>query len=150
VSGGSRLERLLAIRRLAEELDRRDLAVASAAVAEVRMAIAAQAESRVEAERAARAALACGDRREGLLAEAQGEVAGWNQARLGPLLRTREAEVVPAMNRFRESRREHEQLKLLVDAADQARRIDEDRRAQAAADDWFLSRRARRNIRGYK
>ena len=53
-------------------------------------------------------------------------------------------EVAPAMEKFLESRREHEQVKQLVENARQAARLEEDRRAQAAADDWFLSRRTRR------
>ena len=47
------------------------------------------------------------------------------------------------MERFLDSRRECEQVKLLMDAARLELRVDEDRRAQAAADDWFLARRAR-------
>jgi hypothetical protein len=47
------------------------------------------------------------------------------------------------MEDFLESRREFEQVKLLLEDARQAARIDQNRRAQAAADDWFLSRRVR-------
>jgi hypothetical protein len=136
-----RLERLLAIRRLNEELDRRTLALALAAVAEVETALARQAETQAEARLAAQAALAAGERGEWLLADAQSEVAGWNRRRLGGMLRTRTEAVAPAMDRFVESRRDLEQVKQLVENAQQAARAEQDRRAQAAADDWFLSRR---------
>lgn len=136
-----RLERLLAIRRLNEELDRRTLALALAAVAEVETALARQAETQAKARLAAQAALAAGERGEWLLADAQSEVAGWNRRRLGGMLRTRTEAVAPAMDRFVESRRDLEQVKQLVENAQQAARAEQDRRAQAAADDWFLSRR---------
>ncbi len=81
--GRKRLERLLAIRRLNEDLDRRTLALALAAVAEVETALARQEETQAEARLAAQAALAAGERGEWLLADAQSEVAGWNRGRLG-------------------------------------------------------------------
>jgi hypothetical protein len=139
-----RLERLSAIRRLGEELGRRTLQMALGAVAEVESAIDAQDASLVEAKVESRDALAAGDRGEWLMADAQGEVAGWNKGRLGYLLRERMSEVPPAMEAFLESRREHEQVKHLVDDARGAARVDEDRKAQAAADDWFAGRRGQR------
>jgi hypothetical protein len=92
---------------------------------------------------AARSALNIGDRGGWLLADAQHEVAGWNRVRLDTLLQARAAEVPPAMERFLQSRREYEQVQQLVESAEQVEHVEEDRRAQAAADDWFLSRRAR-------
>jgi hypothetical protein len=138
-----RLGRLRAIRQLCEGLDRRNLQLALAAVAEVEAAMKAQYAARMNAGTTARAALTAGDRGEWLLADAQIEVAGWNRGRLVVLQRVRASEVAPAMERFLESRREHEQVKQLVDAAKQASKIEDDRRVQATADDWFLSRRAR-------
>jgi hypothetical protein len=144
VSGRTgRLTRLLAIRRLSQELDRRTLALALASVAEVEAALGMQERALAESRVAARAALSEGDRGQWLLADAQGEVAGWNRGRLDVLLGERVEIVAPAMEKFVESRREHEQVKRLVEDARQATSIEEDRRAQAAADDWFLSRRAR-------
>jgi hypothetical protein len=131
---------LLAIRRLNEELDRVALAAALAGVAEVEVALARQETALVESRVTARKALGAGERGEWLLADAQGEVAGWNRAGLRPLLQTRTEAVARAMEKFLESRREHEQVKQLVENARQAARVEEDRRAQAAADDWFLSR----------
>ena len=136
-----RLGRLLAIRRLNEDLDRGALATALARVAEVESALARQETALVESRVASRSALGAGERGEWLLADAQREVAGWNRARLRVLLQARAEEVAPATEKFLESRREHEQVKRLVEDAREAARVEEDRRAQAAADDWFLSRR---------
>jgi urease gamma subunit len=122
-------------------MDRRTLALALASVAEVETALAGQDKARVESKTAARTALNAGERGEWLLADVQVEVAGWNRERLGTMLRTRAEAVAPAMAKFLESRREHEQVKQLMEDARQAARVEEDRRAQAAADDWFLSRR---------
>jgi hypothetical protein len=138
-----RLARLLTIRRLSEELDCRALQVALASVAEVEAALGRQERALTEARSAARTALSAGDRGEWLLSDAQSEVARWNRARLSLLLRTRSAEVPPAMKKFLVTRLEHEQVKQLVDDAKQAAAIDEDRKAQAVADDWFLSKRSR-------
>jgi hypothetical protein len=138
-----RLIRLLVIRRVAEDLDRRKMELAAAAVGEVETALGTQEATIVEAALVGRVALEAGERGDWLMADAQSEVAGWNRRRLGVLLATRSAEFVPAMEKLIESRREHEQVKLLVESARQAARGEEDRKAQAAADDWFLSRRVR-------
>jgi hypothetical protein len=47
------------------------------------------------------------------------------------------------MERFVECRQEHEQMKLLVKNAHWKELIELDRSAQAATDDWFLSRRGK-------
>ena len=138
-----RLERLLAIRRLSENLDRRTLEVALASVAEVEAGLARQEAALAESRVTGRTALSNGERGEWLMADAQGEVAGWNRVRLRGLLRVRSDEAAAAMQRFLESRREHEQVKQLVENARQVAYEEEGRRAQAAADDWFLSRRSR-------
>jgi flagellar biosynthesis chaperone FliJ len=138
-----RLSRLRAIRHLGEDIRRRDLQAALAAVIEVEAALEVQEAARTNAGLAAHTALAADDRGEWLMAEAQIEVAGWNRQRLRVLLRAREGEVAPATEKFLESRRQHEQVKHLVDAAQQAAKVDSDRKAQAVADDWFLSRRPR-------
>jgi hypothetical protein len=136
-----RLGRLLAIRRVSEDLDRSALGLALASVAEVEMEMGAQENALTEARVMARAALGAGDRSEWLLADAQGEVAGWNRSKLKVLLVGRAEVAGAARAKFLESRLEHEQVKKLVEAAEQAARLDESRRSQAAADDWFLSRR---------
>ena len=135
-----RLRRLLAIRRLGEELNRRTLAQALASVVEVESAIVRQEAILVDTGVAARNALAAGDRAEWLLTDAQREVTAWNRERLSGLLKSRAVEVPPAMEKFLDSRREHEQIKQLVGNLKRAADIDEGRKEQAASDDWFLSR----------
>jgi hypothetical protein len=141
--GAKRLGRLLAVRKLNEDLDRRTLEVALAAVAEVETALARQETALAQSRLAGRTALSHGDRGGWLMADAQGEVAGWNRGRLLALMQTRAPEVAAAMERFVESRREHDQVKQLMENARQAQNLHEERKAQAAADDWFLSRRTR-------
>ena len=138
-----RLERLLAIRRLGEDLDRRTLKIALASVAEVEAGLEQQEAALLESRIAARSALSAGDRGEWLMADAQNEVAGWNRGRLRTLLCERSNGATAAMELFLKSRQEHEQVKQLVDDARQETRNDDDRRAQGATDDWFLSRRTR-------
>lgn len=142
-----RLDRLLAIRRLSEDIDRRTLELALAAVAEVEAGLSRQQAALSESIQAARTALSEGDRGEWLLADAQSEVAGWNRRRLLTLLRARADLATEAMQTFINSQRECEQVSQLVENARQAARTEEDRRAQAAADDWFLSKTSR-NMEG--
>jgi hypothetical protein len=138
-----RLQRLLAIRRICEDVDRGMMGMALAAVAEVDLALNAQRAELIRGTQAARVALSAGERGDWLMADAQSEVAGWNRGRLGVLREARAVEVPPAVERFLISRREHEQMKLLVRDADLAEQIEEGRKMQAATDDWFLSRRIR-------
>jgi hypothetical protein len=137
------MDRLLAIRKLNEGLDWRALELALAAVAEVEAGLARQEAVLSDSKLAARIALLEGDRAEWLLADAQGEMAGWNRRRLHALLHARAAAATEARLRFLESRREHEQVRQLVGDSRQAMRSEEDRRAQADADDWFLAKSSR-------
>lgn len=140
-----RLDRLLAIRHLSEEMDRAALASVMASVHQVESAIASQETMRLDAKQTARLALSSGDRNEWLFADAQCEVAGWNRDRLDVIRQQREIEVPPAREKFMQSRCEHEQVKQLIENARQEARIDESRKAQATADDWFLSKRLRQS-----
>ncbi len=142
-----RLARLLAIRRLREDLDKTAWEMALAKMAEVETAIGMQGTARGRARHAAHASLNEGDRGNWLMADAQAEVAGWNQEKLEVLLAARAAEVAPAREKFLESRREHEQVKVLVDAARQTERVAEARREQAEVDDWFLGKHVRSAMR---
>jgi hypothetical protein len=139
----TRLGRLLAIRKLNEDLNRRTLEIALASVAEVEAGIARQEAVLTESHHTAHVALSQGDRPEWLMADAQAEVAGWNRCRLKTLLHARAVAAAEAMREFLESRSEHEQVRQLVEDAQRTQRSEEDRRAQLAADDWFLSKRER-------
>jgi MarR-like DNA-binding transcriptional regulator SgrR of sgrS sRNA len=142
VSGrADRLKRLLAIRVVTEELDRSALQTALAGVSEVERTLAELESELATAKLAARVALADGQRSEWMMADAQGEVAGWDRGKLKRLLVDRAAVAGVAMKKFLESRRDHEQVKQLVQNAEQTSRVDDVRRAQVAADEWFLSMR---------
>lgn len=143
IRGQDRLIRLRAVRQLIENVSRRDLQIALAAVAEVNTALHEQEAAHADAALSARTALAAADRGEWLFADAQAEVAGWNRQRLNVLLPERMSEVARAMENFLETRREHAQVRQLIEAARQAAKIEDDRKAQAITDDWYLSRRAR-------
>lgn len=138
-----RLDRLLAIRKLNHDLDRRTLELALAALAEVEAGRRRQEAALSESKHAAHIALSEGDRGEWLMADAQNEVAGWNRRRLQTLLRARSDATAEAMQKFLQSRRDCEQVTQLVKDAQQVERTEEDRRAQAAADDWFLAKPSR-------
>ena len=138
---GARLQRLLAIRTLAEDLDRSALKAALAATAEVENALTALDHALVESKATAQAALSQGDRGEWMMADVQSEVAGWNRRKLKSLLVARAEVAAEAMERFLNSRIEQEQVKQLVKEARQTTELEQVRRAQIAADDWYLGRR---------
>jgi flagellar export protein FliJ len=135
-----RLQGLARIRRLQEEIERRALQLAVAAVAEVESALQSDAAAMLESRESAREALRAGDRSEWLLADAQGEVARANIDKLGCLLTKREAQVPIATARFLVCRHEHEQSKVLVRETRQAEAVEDARREQATADEWVISR----------
>jgi hypothetical protein len=135
-----RLRGLARIRGLQEETERRVLERAVAAVAEVETARRKDGAALLESRGIAREALRTGDRSEWLLADSQGEVARANIDKLGGLLAKREAAVPIAMARFLACRREHEQSKVLVNAARQAELAESVRKEQATADEWVMSR----------
>jgi flagellar biosynthesis chaperone FliJ len=139
----ARLQRLLAIRRLSENIESVALKRIVASVSEVEIAIEQQRVCSAQSKLASQGALSRGDRSEWLLADVQNEVAGWNQTRLIVLLQARSVHVRPAMERFLESRRQCEQVRQLVDYAQKAAGSEAERKEQSAADDWYLSRRAR-------
>lgn len=138
-----RLGRLLAIRKLREDIDRTALQLALDSVTEVEVALSRQQLRSAEAKAMARTALIAGDRAEWLLAEAQNEVAAWNKERLNILRRLRVEMVSKAREQFVESRSQHEQLKQLKENAKRLASLESDRATQKSMDDWFLSRRFR-------
>jgi hypothetical protein len=137
----ARMRGLERIRRLQEEMERRELQAAMGAVAEVQAAIEMDGASLLGARDAGRAALVRGDRGEWLLADAQGEVARANIEKLKVLRARREAAVPAAMAKFMACRLEHEQAKSLALEARAIELLDLARREQAAADEWTLTRR---------
>ena len=135
-----RMQGLARIRRVQEETERRELAAALGAVHEVGAALRGDGAALIESDQLGRAALGRGDRGEWLLAEAQGEVARANLAKLRLLLTKREAAVPAARARYLACRLEHERTKVLVDASMRTEADEQARREQAAADEWVISR----------
>ena len=135
-----RLQRLLSIRQLAHDMDRSAMKTALSAVAEVEGALAALEGVERDARLAGRIALADGLRSEWMMADAHAEVSALHRQKLKKLLIVRRGLVGVAMTKFLESRREYEQLKQLVRNAEQVAHLDEARRMQVLADDWFLNK----------
>lgn len=135
-----KLERLLTIRQLQEEVGRCALQGLFASVTEVETSIETQREAFVEAGQQARDALTAGSREQWLMASARRGVSQSNKGRLSLLLDARRASLKPAMKQFLESRREREEVNLLVEDAKRDATTNEVRRLQAAADEWFLGR----------
>jgi flagellar export protein FliJ len=141
VSGrAERLSRLLAIRRLKEDMERGGLRTAMAAVAEVVGALAGMDAALSEARSTGRLALGDGRRHDWLMADAQRETAKMRATTLVKILAQRRGAAATAMETFLESRREHEQVKRLVEDSERETRTVEARRAQTAADEWFLAK----------
>jgi hypothetical protein len=139
-----RLDRLLEVRRIAEDVERSHLLAAHTAVSVVEAARERQQQAIEGAAASSADALGRGHRNEWLFAEAQSEVAAGNRARLLPLLSARRAGIAPATAAYLEKRRELRQIQQLVAEGRERQRLSDGRRAQAAADDWFLARRLRK------
>lgn len=140
----ARLTRLLAVRCAREEGARSELQTAAMAVSQAEAALEVQRAALADSARRLSAALDCGDRGEWLFADAQREVARWNQSRLQVALAERVARVEPARANYVESWRGHEQAKVLVKIERGEEAELAERQTQADADEWFLSRRMRR------
>lgn len=139
-----RLQRLLAIRRIGEEIERRNLQSALGSLAEAAIALSQQQSAIADAIDVASSALQSGNRSEWLFAEAQAEVAGWNRMRLAPVLESRRREIPPVRAAFLGRRREAEQMQQLVEDNRVKQQLEENRKAQAAVDEWFLAQRTRK------
>lgn len=139
-----RLQRLLAIRRIGEEVARQRLKSALDSLAEAQTVLSQERQVIASAGEAALSALDACDRSERLFAEAEAEVAGWNLARLASVLESRRAEIPLARAAFLDRRREAEQIEHFIQQSNIHEQLREDRNAQTAADDWFLAQLARK------
>ena len=139
-----RLQRLLAIRRIGEEIARRNLQSALGSLAEAETALSQQQSAIADAIEVTSSALQSGNRNERLFAEAQSEVAGWNRMRLAPVVESCRAEIQSVTPAFLDRRREAEQMQQLVEDNRTQQQLMEDHKAQAAVDEWFLAQRARK------
>ncbi len=136
-----RLKRMERIRRLSAAQARAELELATAQVRQAETLLAAQARAGALSRSQARSALGAADRGEWLLAEAAGEVAGWNMARLQTTLAERRQALQPARESYAARHRDEEQISMLVGSSEALVRQEQGRREQAAADDWFSRKR---------
>ncbi len=136
----SSLKRIEGLYGLIETMHGVALEHAVARVREAENAIAAQTRLKQSAHGDAQAALSTGDRERWAVAEIQRGHSEQVQQSLEPVLRERERLTAEARAIYVASRIRRGQIKTVVDRDLAAERLDEERRAQSAADDRFLSR----------
>ncbi|MHB1021419.1 MAG: hypothetical protein ACYC46_10730 [Acidobacteriaceae bacterium] len=140
----ARLKRLHRIRKLMERQRQLELQRAMSALQQTEQAVAGQTTAQLQAQMEGKQALATGSQDEWLLAEAAGEIARWNLDKLKVLHKARSEETRPARELYLQSRREQEQLAVLVEKSTEELQQEDLRRAQMAADDWYARRYALR------
>jgi len=126
---------------MVEEIHSTETRGAALAVTEAQMAVRAEAARTHEARQGGREALLTDDGLGWSLAVVHEEVALRRRKRLEPLLEEREERHEEARERYVASRLRNEQMKSLVEDASAQIAAEEERRAQAFADDRFLSRK---------
>ena len=135
-----RLQRLLAVRRVFEQVEHRKLQLALTSVMQAEAALDEQAQAIDNAKAASTNALGDCNHDEWLFAEAQVEIAGWNHARLLPILEMRRAQIPQTTADYLERHLEMQQVEHLVEHVTSLQRRDEERHAQAVSDDCLLAR----------
>ena len=75
-----------------------------------------------------------------LMEEAVLEFFGWRRMRLEQLRDAQVRRMEPMIERYTECRRELRQTEQLLEEQTEAERMEQDRRAQASTDEWFLQR----------
>ena len=139
-----RLGRIIAFRRLAEQLRNGELAEALAAAAASARAMQLQSRFLDQGREATISALLAGDQAEWQMAEAQTEVARWNHRHLEVMHAEHEQMVDTARERLLESRLESEQAELLRRELLARQAAEQERMAQALSDEDYLLRLSRR------
>ncbi len=137
----SDLKRLVTLYALLERMRAAEAALAQAAVNEVHAARAGEIERYRTGVREGRAAMLADDAtaRTVSLADEDGAAMRWN--RLAPLQLAREKAQAAALEVYRASRLETEQMRSVVDRQRALEAIADGRRTQAEADDRYGSRR---------
>lgn len=136
----SSLKRIEGLYGLVESMHAVALEQAVAQVHEAERAIATQTRLKQTARTEAQLALTTGDRERWAVAEIQRGHSEQVQQNLEPILQERERLTAQARAVYTASRIQRGQIKTVVDKGLAAERLDEERRAQSAADDRFLSR----------
>ena len=136
----AQLARIARVRALEERVREAAVGRASAQVRLVQMAMDETLSRKRAAMEAGRAALLLGDCGDWQLAEATGELAGWDRSRLLTLQTQRAAELALAEESFREGRLRRKRADRLHDAARVALEAEEARAEQSRSDDRFAAR----------
>lgn len=136
----SALKRIEGLYGLIETMHAATLEQAAALMHEAEAAIAAQSRLKRDAHGDARAALASGDREQWAVAELQRGHSERLQGKLESIRIERERTTAEAREVYTASRIQRGQIKTVVDKQLAERQRDDERRAQSAADDRFLSR----------
>ena len=139
-SRASSLKRIEGLYGLIESMHAVALEQAAALMHEAEAAIVNQRLLQKNARSDAQRALTTGDRERWAVAEIQRGHSEQVQQSLEPILRERARLTAEARTVYVASRIQRGQIKTVVDQGLAAERLDEERRAQNAADDRFLSR----------
>ncbi len=145
------LQRLATLYAAVEEMHSTELQKMTTAVRDAQRAVSEEQEAAQSARASGRSALLTGDRVGWLMAETGQETAGLRRRGLEEILREREELNDAAREQYVASRLKREQMKRVFEEIAARSEIEEARRAQAASDDRFLTRRrwtdAQRNLR---
>ena len=160
------LERILRFRRLTEQQARRELERAtqllraataacerqSRMVVEQRVSLAhswipqnSAGPPSVQAEFATDPGEPEGGTRGWLIAEAALEFSGWNRTQLEQLCAAEARRIEPLVEKYIECRRSLRQTERLVEQQAEVARVEQERRMQTEADEWFLQHNLRRS-----
>ena len=134
------LRRLAAIYGMLEHNDRLSLDRANAAVQEAETLLDEQAVAARTSAAEGRDALVHENRSQWLMSESQREFSLWNQASLNSLLHKRGQLQQQAVERYRESLVQRDQMNAIANSARIASDAEVMRREQAETDDRYLSR----------
>jgi hypothetical protein len=134
------LRRLAAIYGMLEHTDSLSLDRANAALQDVKALLEQQTNAARTAAVDGRDALVHENHSEWLMSESQREFSLWNQASLDAVLRKRKESQQQAVERYRESLLQRDQMDAIANKARIARAAEIVRREQAETDDRHLSR----------
>lgn len=139
----SRLERVIRIRRLLEELAHADLGRQIAEARSLEQSAAAHREGSGAARMDAWKLLESGATPSWLLSLSDADLLAWKGGQLEALAAERQPGIEAARQELLSRRIERRQLEILDEAAAQAETRERIRREQKSADDWFQSRASR-------
>lgn len=137
-----RLDRILRIRELLEEVAELEFAQVVSEVQRLETASSDQGKLSQQSRAEALVSLAVREpeSRRWMTALSDAEIFRWKQQRLGLLALARQPSLESAREEFLTRRRERRQIEALLAAADRAEWVERSRREQKGLDDWFQTR----------